>query len=64
VPIPVAALTIKEFCAAYRVSPAVYYRLQADGAGPLEHRVGRRVLISTEAAQRWQKAREAAARRP
>jgi predicted DNA-binding transcriptional regulator AlpA len=57
--IPVAAYTVKEFCARYRVSPATYYRLQAAGNGPRQHRIGTRVLISVEAAERWQKAAEA-----
>src|SRR5215472_5739762 len=59
-----AAFTIDEFCAAHRLSPEMYFKLKADGLGPREMLVGSRRMISAEAARRWVRQREAAARRP
>ena len=56
-----AAFTIDEFCAAHRLSPAMYWKLKADGRGPREMQVGRRRMISAEAAARWRLQRERAA---
>jgi hypothetical protein len=54
------AYTINEFCQAHGISPAMYYKLKAQGLGPLEMKVGSRRLISFEAAAAWRRAREAA----
>ena len=59
-----AAFTIEEFCAAHRLSPSTYFKIKADGLGPREMLVGSRRMISAEAARRWVRQREAAARRP
>ncbi|MDA9407438.1 hypothetical protein XH80_12080 [Bradyrhizobium sp. CCBAU 45384] len=53
-----AALTIREFCKAYPLSEAMYFKLRAAGGGPREMRVGRKVMISIEAADDWRRARE------
>jgi len=55
------AFTVREFCAAHRISTAFYYVMKAEGWGPREMRAGARVLISHEAAADWRRAREAAA---
>jgi len=55
------AFTIAEFCRAHRMSQTHYYELKKSDQGPDEMVVGRRRIISIEAAARWRKAREAAA---
>ena len=57
-----AAYTIAEFCAAHRFSRSHYYNLKRRGLGPDETRLGDRVLITVEAAIRWRRQREKAAR--
>jgi hypothetical protein len=58
---PTHAFTVEEFCDAHRISRARYYELKRQGLTPVEMVVGRRRLISYEAAERWRRAREAAA---
>lgn len=53
-----AAYTIREFCKAYPISEAMYFKLRAAGGGPREFRVGRKVMISIEAAADWRRGRE------
>jgi hypothetical protein len=58
-----AAYTINEFCDAHRISRAHYYNLKRLGQGPDEARAGdRTVIITMEAAARWRRQREKAAR--
>ena len=57
-PPPRAAFTVPEFCAAHRISVAKYYEMKKEGWGPVEMEVGRRRLISYEAASVWRRARE------
>jgi hypothetical protein len=58
-----AAYTISEFCDAHRISRAHYYNLKKLGQAPDEARAGdRTVIITFEAAARWRRAREKAAR--
>jgi hypothetical protein len=58
-----AAYTIPEFCDAHRISRAHYYNLKKLGQGPDEARAGdRTVIITLEAAARWRRQREKAAR--
>jgi hypothetical protein len=59
-PEPVDAFSIPLFCAMHDFSPAHYYRLKAAGLGPKEMKIGHRVLISREAAERWRRQREQA----
>jgi len=56
--VPRAAFTIKEFCAAHRISEAMYFKLRNAGLGPREMRSMRKVTISVEAAEDWRRARE------
>jgi hypothetical protein len=53
-----AAYTIREFCAAHRISEAMYFKLRAAGLGPREMRALRKVTISFEAAADWRRERE------
>jgi hypothetical protein len=55
------AYSIDEFADANGLSPAMVYKLWTLGQGPDVMRVGRRRLISFEAAERWRRQREAAA---
>lgn len=52
--------TVEEFCSAHRVSRASFYNLVQRGLGPKTLRVGRRVLVSREAAEAWRRLMEAA----
>jgi hypothetical protein len=58
-PLPVA-YSILEFCKAHRISQAFFYELKRAGLGPREMIVGRRRIISGEAAADWRRARAAA----
>jgi len=53
------AFSIVGFCVAHNLSRATYYNLQKAGKGPVEMRVGSKVLISVEAAEAWRRRREA-----
>ena len=56
---PQLALTIAEFCKAFRISRPFYYVLQKQGRGPVEMRIGpRKTLISMDAADRWRQEQE------
>jgi hypothetical protein len=58
---PPLAFSIREFCQAHRISEAMYFKMQAAGSAPRTMTVGRRKLISIEAAAEWRRAREQAA---
>ena len=55
------AFSIPEFCLRHGFSQAKYFQIAAAGEGPRVMRVGKRVLISKEAAADWRMSREAAA---
>ncbi|HVI66746.1 MAG TPA: hypothetical protein VM910_29850 [Bradyrhizobium sp.] len=55
------AFTVTEFCQAHRISETTYYELKKLGLGPDEMEIGRKRIISIEAAARWRKAREVVA---
>jgi hypothetical protein len=55
-------LTVAEFAKRHRISVQMYYKLRGQGLTPAEIRLGTRVLISKEAAERWRREREAATR--
>jgi hypothetical protein len=57
---PPAAYSIPQFCAAHNISESFYFKLQRQGLGPAEMRLGTRVLITQEAAEHWRREREAA----
>jgi hypothetical protein len=54
------AFTIPEFCQRNRFSNSFYFKIKAQGLGPREMHVGKRTLISIEAAEQWRREREAA----
>ena len=47
------AFSIPEFCRRHGISRAHFYNLSKNGAAPVVMRVGRRTLISAEAAAEW-----------
>ncbi len=61
--VALAAFTIPEFCAAHRISRALFYCLAREGRAPAIIKAGRRTLISAEAAARWRRDMEAASAR-
>lgn len=59
-PPPRLAMNIPEFCEAFRISEDFYFKLKRQGQGPREMKVGKRTLISVEAANEWRIERERA----
>jgi hypothetical protein len=56
---PTVAFTVAEFCFAHKISQAFYYELKRAGLGPREMVLGRRRIISGEAAAEWRRGRAA-----
>jgi predicted DNA-binding transcriptional regulator AlpA len=56
------AYTIPEFCDAYSISRSKFYEMRKAGSGPRIMKVGRRTLISVEAATAWRRRLEASSR--
>jgi hypothetical protein len=54
----IAAYSILEFCDAHGISTRMYYVLRKRKEAPREMKIGRRVLISQEAAAAWRAERE------
>jgi hypothetical protein len=52
------AYSIPQFCSAHSISRALLYILLKDGRGPAVMKVGKRTLISVEAAAAWRKRME------
>ena len=50
--------TVPDFCAAHSISRALFYLLMRDGRAPAVMKVGRRTLVSAEAAATWRKRME------
>jgi hypothetical protein len=59
-PTPTAVFSIKSFCLAHGISESFYFELRNQGQGPREMRLGTRVFITFESAERWRIEREAA----
>jgi hypothetical protein len=53
-------MTIKQFTEAHGISPAMYFKIKAQGLGPREMKIGRRALITHEDAAKWRAERVAA----
>jgi predicted DNA-binding transcriptional regulator AlpA len=53
--------SIREFCCQHGISRALLYKLLQAGNGPKIIKVGRRTLITNEAAEEWRRSRENAA---
>jgi excisionase family DNA binding protein len=49
--------TVAEWCGSIGISARSYYKLQERKEAPATFRVGRKVLITLEAAEEWLKAR-------
>ena len=47
------AFSVGEFCTAHRISRAFFYLMLKDGRAPRTFKLGRRTLISSEAAAAW-----------
>jgi hypothetical protein len=58
---PPLAMSIREFCAAHRISEDMFYKMRREKWGPTVMHVGSRTLISIEAAAEWRRQREQAA---
>ncbi|MDA1277985.1 MAG: transcriptional regulator [Verrucomicrobia bacterium] len=52
------AFSIVQFCEAHGFSRAMFYLLMKDGRAPAVMKVGKRTLISAEAAADWRKRME------
>lgn len=50
--------SIKEFCKANGISESFFYKLRKQGRAPRTLSVGRRTLITAEAAEEWRKLME------
>ncbi len=55
------AFSIAEFCRRHGISRAHFYNLLNSGDAPQVMRVGRRTLVSAEAAAQWRRRMEEAA---
>lgn len=51
-------LTVPEFCEATCISKTTFYSLTKQGIGPTITKVGRKTLVSLEAAKEWQRRME------
>jgi predicted DNA-binding transcriptional regulator AlpA len=54
------AFTLNGFCEAHGISRAMFYKLLKAGQAPRFARIGSKILITTEAAAEWIRAREVA----
>jgi hypothetical protein len=59
-PVPAAWYSIKAFCLAHSLSPAMYFKLKAKKRGPREVAVGSRRYITFEDAAAWRAAQKEA----
>ena len=55
-----AAFSVAEFCREHGISRGLFYQLLKDGQGPKTMKLGRRTLISHEAAAEWRRRMEGA----
>ncbi len=52
--VPRESKTIMEFCAAWRISPSFYYKMQEKGKGPRETRLlQKKIIITNENEAKW-----------
>jgi hypothetical protein len=54
------AISIPEFCRRHQISVGMYFKIAREGFGPRIMKVGRRTLVSREAAEEWRRERELA----
>ena len=50
---PGEVFTVATFCEAHKISRALFYKLRNEGKAPHTFNIGRRVLISKDAARAW-----------
>ena len=50
--------SVAEFCRSHGFSRGTFYKLQSEGRGPKAVKIGRRTLISSEAAETWRRKME------
>ena len=50
--------SVAEFCHAHGISRGTFYKLFGEGRGPKAVKIGRRTLISNEAAEEWRRRME------
>jgi excisionase family DNA binding protein len=50
--------SVAEFCHQHGISRGTFYKLLGEGRGPKAVKVGRRTLISSEAAEEWRRRME------
>jgi predicted DNA-binding transcriptional regulator AlpA len=55
----IQAYDIPQFCTSHNISRALFYKLLNEGKAPSLMKVGRRTLISVEAAAEWRRRMEA-----
>ena len=53
-----ATYSVRDFCREHGISRGLFYRLLREGRGPRVMKVGRRTLISQEAADAWRRRME------
>jgi hypothetical protein len=56
-------LSVAEFCRRNGISKPFYFKLRAQGLGPEEIRLGARVLITRQSAEKWRAERMRASKR-
>jgi hypothetical protein len=56
--VPRRAYSPDAFCVAYDLSIPFLYKLWSKGEGPARFKVGNKVLITCEAAERWRRAQQ------
>jgi len=49
------AISIPEFCRRHQISVGMYFKIAREGFGPRIMKVGRRTLVSREAAEEWRR---------
>jgi len=50
--------SVSDFCHTHGISRGTFYKLLGDGRGPKAVKIGRRTLISSEAAEKWRRRME------
>jgi excisionase family DNA binding protein len=50
--------SVAEFCHQHGISRGTFYKLLNEGRGPKAVKIGRRTLISSEAAEEWRRRME------
>ncbi len=54
----IEAYSIQQFCDSHNISRSLFYLLEKEGRVPKTFKVGRRRLVSREAAEKWRREME------